>query len=234
MASKQDKIQFLETYQKKLVKAYDTFWQLMPCDLVEPLTKREIIAQLLDYAKGASIRAEKVKNQIRAAHLRKYAELLANPVFCSKHADRIIARREKVEERRLAKVERVARLADDYDFDGSLFRELIPPDDPLSVQEARKLRKQIETIPKIIAAIERPINKSIIPEGAELLSVAQVATMLGWGESVVRQRDKDGLLPMPYRFGGTVQWSRKELESWINAGCPNRQQWENQKQRKGA
>ncbi len=104
----------------------------------------------------------------------------------------------------------------------------------MSLQELRRLKKQIETIPKVIAILEKPeiVDRSVIPEQAELLSVAQVATMLGWGESVVRQRDKEGLLPIPNRFGGAIQWSRSELQSWIDAGCPKRQQWELQKQRK--
>jgi predicted DNA-binding transcriptional regulator AlpA len=128
--------------------------------------------------------------------------------------------------------EQIARIADDYGFDGSLFRREIRDRYPLSAESINRLKEKIEAIPKIIAAIEKPVDKSAVPKDAELLSVAQVATMLGWGESVVRQRDKEGLLPMPYRFGGTIQWSRKELESWISAGCPNRQQWEQQKQRK--
>jgi len=232
MSQKQDDIQFLTAFQKKLIKAYDSFWQLMPCDLVEPLTRREIINQLCDYGKSASIRAEKVKNQIRAAHLRKCAELLANPGFRSKHADRIIARREKVEARRLAKFERVARMADDYGFDGSLFRQLIPSDNPLSVQEARKLRKQIETIPKIIAAIERPINKSIIPEGAELITISQLSGILQLSESVVREKNNKGLIPKPVSFSGNLMWIKKEIDDWFSAGCPNRQRWELMNERK--
>lgn len=54
--------------------------------------------------------------------------------------------------------------------------------------------------------------------------------MLGWGESVVRERDKKGYLPVPYRFGGTIQWYKKELENWLNQGCPMRQKWDTLKQ----
>ena len=135
------------------------------------------------------------------------------------------------EQQRKAKVEEIARIADKYRFDGSLFRELFPVEDPLSIRQANRLKKQIETIPRIIAKIERPVDKSAIPRDVALLTVSQVATMLGWSVSVVRQRDREGLLPEPYRFGGTIQWGREELESWITAGCPNRQQWEQQKQR---
>jgi predicted DNA-binding transcriptional regulator AlpA len=136
------------------------------------------------------------------------------------------------EEQRKAEAEEIARIADKYGFDGSLFQELFPVEDHLSIRQAKRLTKKIETIPRIIAAIEKPVDKSAIPRDVALLTVSQVATMLGWGESVVRQRNREGLLPEPYRFGGTIQWGRKELESWISAGCPNRQQWEQQKKSK--
>jgi len=88
-----------------------------------------------------------------------------------------------------------------------------------------RLKKRIETIPKIIHAIEKPPDNSIIPDDAELLTVPQVARLLGWGESVVRERDKKGLLPLPVRIGGTIQWRRKEIVEWIAAGCPPRAKW---------
>lgn len=132
------------------------------------------------------------------------------------------------------KDERVARLADENGFDGSLFRNLTIFDDPTSLQSKRRLRKQIETIPKIIAAIEKPPDRSIIPDDAELLTIPQVALLTGWGESVVRQRDGQGLLPAPLRFGGTIQWNRQELKEWMEQGCPPRQKWELLKQGKEA
>lgn len=50
--------------------------------------------------------------------------------------------------------ERIARLADKNGFDGSLFRNLTKDYEPLSIQSIRHLKKQIETIPQIIAKIE--------------------------------------------------------------------------------
>ncbi|MGD8744322.1 MAG: helix-turn-helix domain-containing protein [Candidatus Woesebacteria bacterium] len=132
------------------------------------------------------------------------------------------------------KAERVAQLADENGFDGSLFRNSIPVDDPTSLQSMRRLTRKIETIPKIIAAIEKPPDRSIIPDDAELLTIPQVARITGWGESMVRQRDKEGLLPIPIRVGGTIQWNRQELKEWIKHGCPPRQKWELLKQGKGA
>jgi len=74
--------------------------------------------------------------------------------------------------------ERVARLADDNGFDGSLFRNLTKNDDPTSLQSIRHLEREIETIPRIIAQIEKPADHSTIPDDAELLTVPQVARLL--------------------------------------------------------
>lgn len=128
--------------------------------------------------------------------------------------------------------ERVARIADDYGFDGSLYRDIIVDDDLFSIQYAKRFRKKIDTIPQIIAAIEKPLDKSIIHNDAELLTIPQVARILQCGESVVRERDKKGLLPLPIRIGGTIQWRKTELKEWIGAKCPVREKWELMRQGK--
>ena len=79
------------------------------------------------------------------------------------------------------------------------------------------------------AYLKEKVDRSIIPDDVELLTIPQMARLLGWGESVVRQRDKQGLLPAPLRFGGTIQWRRREIIDWISAGCPTRQKWESLK-----
>ena len=38
-----------------------------------------------------------------------------------------------------------------------------------------------------------------------------------------------GLLPSPLRLGRSVRWSRVELEAWVAAGAPPRDQWESSK-----
>jgi hypothetical protein len=71
--------------------------------------------------------------------------------------------------------ERVALLADANDFDGSMYRDyLFPSDNPLSLQALRRLHKQIETIPRIIAEIEKHVVSSKIPDKAVLPIVTQV------------------------------------------------------------
>lgn len=58
--------------------------------------------------------------------------------------------------------ERCARIADDYGFDGNLFRNLYR-EERLSIIE-KSLKKRIETIPRIIAAIEHYSTKKQLSE----------------------------------------------------------------------
>ena len=129
--------------------------------------------------------------------------------------------------------ESIARIADKYGFNGNIYRNTIPYESPLSLEAGRNTTAQIETIPRIIAAIEQYKEPVTIPDDAELLSIRQIALLLGWGESVVRQRDREGVLPKPIRFKGTIQWKRKELNNWLAVDCPARQKWEQIKQEKG-
>jgi len=125
--------------------------------------------------------------------------------------------------------EKVARFADDFGFDGSLFRNSSPYDDDYQLWmkwTSKNIQKKIDTVFRVIAAITKPPNRSIIPDGVELLTVPQVARLLNCGESVIRERDKKGLLPLPIRIGGTIQWRRQELLQWLEADCPARQKWE--------
>ena len=127
----------------------------------------------------------------------------------------------------------IARIADNYGINGNIYRNTIPYESPISLEARRNTTAQIETIPRIIAAIEQYREPTVISADAELLSVGQVALLLDWGECVVRQRDKQGLLPKAIRTGGTIQWSRKEINNWLAASCPARQKWELIKQEKG-
>lgn len=69
--------------------------------------------------------------------------------------------------------ERIARLADENGFDGSLFRHLTKDHEPLSLQSIRRLEKKIETIPRIIAKIEKSAEKGqkVMPAKEEEESV---------------------------------------------------------------
>lgn len=128
--------------------------------------------------------------------------------------------------------ERVARLADKCGFDGSLFRDHLLEtfgEDPLGQEVRQWLGEQILTLSRIIAKIEEPADPSLIPDDAQLVTIPQLARLLGWGESLVRERDRKGLLPRPVCTGGKIQWRRDEINAWIRASMPVRETWERQR-----
>jgi len=57
-------------------------------------------------------------------------------------------------------------------------------------------------------------------------SAKQVAAILGVSVRQVWRLDSAGKLPKKFRIGGSCKWLRSEIESWVSAGCPDRQAWE--------
>ena len=238
MPSQKEDVSFLETYLSELEKEDRAIGNLVSSDFItsekilsDVPTKAEQERQLGNKAEWLAKYASKTKSPIRANRLVKYAEALSSPSVVSKRAAKIVARKKRVAERRIkklskpdAKAMRAAQLANDNGFDGGIFFKSF--NDPTSSKSKGNHAKQSETIPQIIATIQKSKYNSIIPDGAELLTISQVARMLGWAESVVRQRDKKGLLPTPHRFGGTIQWNRRELQDWLVTGCLPRDKWQ--------
>lgn len=64
---------------------------------------------------------------------------------------------------------------------------------------------------------------AIVPE---LLRDTQAAAMLGISRSKIWELNSSGKLPRPVKLGHAVRWRRRELQNWIDADCPSRQQWE--------
>lgn len=63
-----------------------------------------------------------------------------------------------------------------------------------------------------------------------LLSAEDAATLLGIGRSLFSSMHSSGRLgPLPVKLGRRVLWNRKELELWVDVGCPARLQWRNKK-----
>ena len=58
------------------------------------------------------------------------------------------------------------------------------------------------------------------------VTVRQLAGLLRVSMRHVQQMNSVGLLPRPVRLGRSVRWLRSTIESWLNAGAPNRAQWE--------
>jgi excisionase family DNA binding protein len=55
-----------------------------------------------------------------------------------------------------------------------------------------------------------------------LLTVKEVAEMLGLSERTVYRLSDAGNMPCPVKLGAAVRWRTKELEAWIEEGCPAR------------
>lgn len=59
-----------------------------------------------------------------------------------------------------------------------------------------------------------------------LLSSQDCANLLGIGKTLFYSMHSSGRLgPMPVKLGRRALWNRKEMEAWIDAGCPPRNNW---------
>lgn len=224
--SKVEKVTRLKAYLKKSQRFYEVLWDV---DFISTPTTQSIKKELEERADRILAYSENHTNSIV-----KYATMLKDKQIRFNRAKILMTRWQKVEQRRKSDVEEIARIADEFGHDGSIFRELFQVDDPVSIKEAKRLEKKIETILKIIAAIERPTDKSAITENAELVSIPQLSRILQIGQSEIRRKNNKGDIPASLPISKNLLWSRKKITDWINAGCPNRQQWEVKKQRKGA
>ena len=60
----------------------------------------------------------------------------------------------------------------------------------------------------------------------QLISARTAAGMCGRSERTWRTWDSAGLIPQPVRIGRNTLWRQAELQAWIAAGCPRREDWE--------
>ncbi len=64
-------------------------------------------------------------------------------------------------------------------------------------------------------------------QGTSLLVTArQAAAMCGKSLRTWRAWDAAGWIPRPVRIGRSTLWRLDELQAWVAAGCPRRQEWE--------
>ena len=66
-----------------------------------------------------------------------------------------------------------------------------------------------------------------------LLTARQAAALCGKSLRTWRSWDSAGVIPRPVRIRRCTLWRADELREWIEAGCPNRQQWENNSRKSG-
>ncbi|MBL7107659.1 MAG: helix-turn-helix domain-containing protein [Phycisphaerae bacterium] len=61
-----------------------------------------------------------------------------------------------------------------------------------------------------------------------LLTAESSAKLLGIGRTLFYSMHSSGRLgPLPVKLGRRVLWNRKELEDWVQVGCPARNRWQN-------
>lgn len=77
-----------------------------------------------------------------------------------------------------------------------------------------------DVLPLRIAVVDSP---PVTPPLA--VDAKGLAAMLSGSIRWVRTQDAAGKLPAPVRVAGRVLWVRAEIESWLNAGCPPRDEW---------
>ena len=58
------------------------------------------------------------------------------------------------------------------------------------------------------------------------LTAEEVAELLGISRAHVFRLQSSGRLPSPIRLGRAVRWPRTTLEAWLEAGAPDRDEWE--------
>ncbi len=53
-----------------------------------------------------------------------------------------------------------------------------------------------------------------------LLSADEVAKVLGVASRTLWRLKSKRAIPMPVKFGGNVRWRSKDLQKWLDEGCP--------------
>jgi len=62
--------------------------------------------------------------------------------------------------------------------------------------------------------------------GSLLISANESAQMLGIGRTLFYSMHSSGRLgPEPVKLGRRSLWNRKEIEDWVELGCPARKPW---------
>ncbi len=63
-----------------------------------------------------------------------------------------------------------------------------------------------------------------------LVDVKGVANLVGLSKNTVMLHNSSGRLgPISIKLGRRRLWRRKEIEQWIDAGCPARHRWQSRR-----
>jgi len=63
-----------------------------------------------------------------------------------------------------------------------------------------------------------------------LITAKQLAVMLVCSEAHVWRLHSCARVPMPLKLGRLTRWRAREVEEWIEAGCPPRHRWDAMRQ----
>lgn len=74
---------------------------------------------------------------------------------------------------------------------------------------------------------EHPYLVTVVITEPLLLSAEKAAELLGGisRSQFYRLSSAGKIGPLPHKRLGRTLWNRKELESWVDAGCPSRERW---------
>lgn len=73
--------------------------------------------------------------------------------------------------------------------------------------------------------MEASVDKTTVCEHALLLPAREAAALCGTSERTWRTWDAGGRIPQAVAIGRSKFWRKKELEAWVDQGCPTRDQW---------
>jgi predicted DNA-binding transcriptional regulator AlpA len=59
-----------------------------------------------------------------------------------------------------------------------------------------------------------------------VFTLAELARYLNRGSSSIYRDLALGIIPSPVKIGGRQMWRRVEIDAWLDAGCPSRDEWE--------
>jgi len=62
-------------------------------------------------------------------------------------------------------------------------------------------------------------------EAPLLWTARALARQLGVARATVYRLVAEGRIPPPVHVGRSSRWRRREIEAWVNAGCPSLAQW---------
>jgi hypothetical protein len=177
----QDKdIQFLQAYLERKLKNRKFVLETPRSNFMTPKkilsqvpSERKANKKLVKHAERFLSMAKKCESPARATRLKRRSKRLNDPDYRSKLAARIVARekwRAKLRAKQLTESiaaansedERAARLADKHGFDGSWFRDyLFLDDDSTTLEILKRMGRQIETIPRLIEAIDKSAGSKV-------------------------------------------------------------------------